>query len=166
MTPGCGSPVVRVSDHVWYVMSWSPIPIKIRRVGERCTLNLWRAETSIRWWGTSDASYTGTRIPSNGIHPILFHAGSSDHPLRVLSLTSTHGRFHLEWCRAQGNWTAVKLNQVVLSDESRFNLSSDGNHVRAWRPCGEHLNPAFGLQRHTAPTDGLMVWSVIAYNTR
>ncbi|GFS54714.1 transposable element Tcb1 transposase [Trichonephila clavipes] len=34
-----------------------------------------------------------------------------------------------------------------------------------WRPCGERLNPAFVLQRHTAPTAGVMVWGAIAYNT-
>ncbi|GFU07254.1 transposable element Tcb2 transposase [Trichonephila clavipes] len=57
-------------------------------------------------------------------------------------------------------------NQVVLSDESRFNLSSDGNRVRVWRPHDERLNPAFALQRHTALTAGVMVWSAITYNTR
>ncbi|GFX40272.1 transposable element Tcb2 transposase [Trichonephila clavipes] len=47
--------------------------------------------------------------------------------LRVLPLTPTlpHRRLRLEWCRARGNWTAVEWNQVVFSDESRFNLSSD-----------------------------------------
>ncbi|GFU99078.1 uncharacterized protein TNCV_1227921 [Trichonephila clavipes] len=53
-----------------------------------------------------------------------------------------------------------------LSDESRFNLSSDDNRVRVWRPLGEHLNPAFALQLHTVPTAGVMVWGAIAYNTR
>ncbi|GFV28834.1 uncharacterized protein TNCV_4544971 [Trichonephila clavipes] len=33
-------------------------------------------------------------------------------------------------------------------------------------PCGERLNPAFALQRHTAPTADVMVWGAIAYNTR
>ncbi|GFS73835.1 transposable element Tcb2 transposase [Trichonephila clavipes] len=51
-------------------------------------------------------------------------------------------------------------------DESRFNLSSDDNRVRVWRPRGERLNPAFALQRHTSPTVGVMVWGAIAYNTR
>ncbi|GFU53080.1 multiple epidermal growth factor-like domains protein 11 [Trichonephila clavipes] len=41
-------------------------------------------------------------------------------------------------------------------DESRFNLSSDDNRVRVWRPRGERLYPVFALQRHTAPTAGLM----------
>ncbi|GFU65355.1 uncharacterized protein TNCV_2836651 [Trichonephila clavipes] len=33
------------------VMSSSPVPPKTRRVGQRCTLNLSRAETSSRWCG-------------------------------------------------------------------------------------------------------------------
>ncbi|GFW61189.1 transposable element Tcb1 transposase [Trichonephila clavipes] len=70
------------------------------------------------------------------------------------------------WFHARGNRTAREWNQVVFSDESRFNLSSDHNRVRVWRPSGERLNPAFALQRHTAPTAGVMVLGAIAYNTR
>ncbi|GFV47323.1 uncharacterized protein TNCV_4829791 [Trichonephila clavipes] len=33
------------------VTSLSPVPLKTRRVGQRCTLNLSRAETSSRWCG-------------------------------------------------------------------------------------------------------------------
>ncbi|GFU88509.1 uncharacterized protein TNCV_567821 [Trichonephila clavipes] len=33
------------------VMSSSPVPLKTRRVGQRCTLNLSRAETSPCWCG-------------------------------------------------------------------------------------------------------------------
>ncbi|GFX57210.1 transposable element Tcb2 transposase [Trichonephila clavipes] len=93
------------------------------------------------------------------------HLGSR-YPLRVLPLTITHRHLRLEWCRARGNWTVAEWNQVVFSDESRFNLGSDDNRVRVWRPRGERLNPAFALQRHTAPTDGVMVWGARAYNTR
>ncbi|GFV95410.1 uncharacterized protein TNCV_4574121 [Trichonephila clavipes] len=48
---GYGSPVVKVSDHGRHVMSSSPVPLKTRRVGQRCTLNLSRAETSSLWCG-------------------------------------------------------------------------------------------------------------------
>ncbi|GFT96068.1 uncharacterized protein TNCV_313401 [Trichonephila clavipes] len=34
-----------------FVTSSSPVPLKIRRVGQRCTLNLSKAETSSRWCG-------------------------------------------------------------------------------------------------------------------
>ncbi|GFV25852.1 zonadhesin [Trichonephila clavipes] len=66
-------------------------------------------------------------------------------PLRVLPLTPTHRRLRLEWCRARGNWTLAEGNQIVFSDESRFNLSSDGNRARVWRPRGERPKPAFAL---------------------
>ncbi|GFS53002.1 transposable element Tcb2 transposase [Trichonephila clavipes] len=68
---------------------------------------------------------------------------------------------HLGSRRPLAEW-----NHTVFSDESTFNLSSDDNRVCVWRPCGERLNPAFALQRHTAPTAGMMVWGAIAYNTR
>ncbi|GFV56534.1 transposable element Tcb2 transposase [Trichonephila clavipes] len=73
------------------------------------------------------------------------HLGSR-HPLCVLSLTHSHRRLSLEWYRTRGNWTVVEWNQVILSDESRFNLNSDDNRVHVWRPRGERLNPAFALQ--------------------
>ncbi|GFX01620.1 uncharacterized protein TNCV_3971201 [Trichonephila clavipes] len=44
-------PVVKVSDHGRYVISSSPVPLKTRRVGVRCTLNLSRAQTFSRWCG-------------------------------------------------------------------------------------------------------------------
>ncbi|GFU05455.1 transposable element Tcb2 transposase [Trichonephila clavipes] len=87
-------------------------------------------------------------------------------PLRVLPLTPTHRRLRLEWCRSLGYWTTAEWNQVIFSDESRFNLNSDDNRARVWRPYGERLNPAFALQRHTTPTTSMMVWGAIVYNTR
>ncbi|GFS58956.1 transposable element Tcb2 transposase [Trichonephila clavipes] len=61
--------------------------------------------------------------------------------LRVLPLTPTHQRLHLEWCRARGSCTAAEWNLVVLSDESRFNFSSHDNRVRVWRPRFERITP-------------------------
>ncbi|GFU80747.1 transposable element Tcb2 transposase [Trichonephila clavipes] len=78
----------------------------------------------------------------------------------------THRHLHFKWCRARGKWTVAEWNQVVFSDEFRFNLSSDDNRIRVWRPHGERLNPAFALQRYATPTAGVMVWSAVAYNTR
>ncbi|GFV48138.1 hypothetical protein TNCV_3554171 [Trichonephila clavipes] len=44
----CSSPVVKVSNHGRHVMSSSPVPLKTRRVGQRCMLNLSRAQKSSR----------------------------------------------------------------------------------------------------------------------
>ncbi|GFS94811.1 histone-lysine N-methyltransferase SETMAR [Trichonephila clavipes] len=51
---------VRAAVAEWYryrivaclVTSSSPVPLKTRRVGQRCTLNLSRAETFSRWCGS------------------------------------------------------------------------------------------------------------------
>ncbi|GFV51507.1 uncharacterized protein TNCV_2908101 [Trichonephila clavipes] len=48
---GRDSLVVKVSDHDWNVMSSSPVPLKTRRVGKGCELNLSGAQTSSRWCG-------------------------------------------------------------------------------------------------------------------
>ncbi|GFX78390.1 uncharacterized protein TNCV_3034331 [Trichonephila clavipes] len=48
----CRKKVVKVSNHGWHVSSSSPVPQKTRRVGQRCTLNLSRAEMSSRWCGS------------------------------------------------------------------------------------------------------------------
>ncbi|GFW08656.1 uncharacterized protein TNCV_2776771 [Trichonephila clavipes] len=48
---GRGSLVVKVSDFGWHVTSSSPVPLKTCRVGERCTLNMSRAQTSSHWSG-------------------------------------------------------------------------------------------------------------------
>ncbi|GFU62084.1 uncharacterized protein TNCV_4893021 [Trichonephila clavipes] len=46
-TKGCGSPVSNHGRHVELIL----VPLKTRRVGQRCTLNLSRAETSSHWCG-------------------------------------------------------------------------------------------------------------------
>ncbi|GFX23882.1 hypothetical protein TNCV_1789131 [Trichonephila clavipes] len=48
---GRSSLVVKVSDRGWLVTSSSPVPLKNHRVGERCTLNLSRAQMSSHWCG-------------------------------------------------------------------------------------------------------------------
>ncbi|GFS84783.1 hypothetical protein TNCV_2956801 [Trichonephila clavipes] len=48
---GRGNLVIKVSDRSWHTTSSNSVPLKTRRVGERCTLNLSRAQTSSRWCG-------------------------------------------------------------------------------------------------------------------
>ncbi|GFX90194.1 transposable element Tcb2 transposase [Trichonephila clavipes] len=80
--------------------------------------------------------------------------------------TSRSERCHLHEDQAQDTLDRPVIEKTATSEESRFNLSSDDNSVRVWRPLGERLNPAFALQRNTTPTAGVMVWSAIAYNTQ
>ncbi|GFW07757.1 hypothetical protein TNCV_3918901 [Trichonephila clavipes] len=46
---GCGSLGVKVLDRGWLAPSSSPVPLKTHRVGQQCTLNLSRAQTSSRY---------------------------------------------------------------------------------------------------------------------
>ncbi|GFV74794.1 hypothetical protein TNCV_1040321 [Trichonephila clavipes] len=48
---GCCSSVVKVPDHGRHVMGSILVPLKTHHEGERCTLNLWRAQTSSLWCG-------------------------------------------------------------------------------------------------------------------
>ncbi|GFU28736.1 transposable element Tcb2 transposase [Trichonephila clavipes] len=112
-----------------------------------------------RCWNQRIREMSFTRRPNSG-RPRQISRREERHilrPILVLPLTPTHQRLRLEWRRAPGNWTAAEWNQIVFSDKSRFNLSSDGNHVRVWRPRGDRLNPSLALQRLTPPTAGVMV---------
>ncbi|UYV61333.1 hypothetical protein LAZ67_1004446 [Cordylochernes scorpioides] len=97
------------------------------------------------------------RLVANGLH--------SCRPLRRLPLTPPNRRQRLEWCRARSTWM-TEWHRVVLSDESRFCLSSDSRRVRVWRRRGERCNPVAIVERPTVRQRGIMVWSAIAYDSR
>ncbi|GFW01378.1 uncharacterized protein TNCV_5030301 [Trichonephila clavipes] len=65
---GRGSLVVKVSDRGWHVTSSSPVPLKTRLVGERCPLNLSRAQTSSRWCGSSERGMPAQVLSSSLDH--------------------------------------------------------------------------------------------------
>ncbi|GFX33842.1 hypothetical protein TNCV_3962511 [Trichonephila clavipes] len=72
LTWGCGSPVVKTSDNGRHAMSSSPVPLKTRRVGQRCMLNLSRADKSSRWrgkrraWFLPDDPHTASLVRLRG----------------------------------------------------------------------------------------------------
>ncbi|GFV83385.1 transposable element Tcb1 transposase [Trichonephila clavipes] len=105
-----------------------------------------------------------TRGPSSG-RPRKISRREYRHIVRDTCIQPTASAATIQY-HARGNWTAAEWNQVFFSDESRFNLSSDDNPLCVWKPRGLRLNPAFALERHATPTTGVMVWDVIADNTR
>ncbi|GFW00206.1 transposable element Tcb2 transposase [Trichonephila clavipes] len=94
-----------------------------------------------------------TQRPGSG-HPRLTSRREDCHIIRNACVQPTASSTTIQ---AQ---VAPSLGGPVSSQTIR---SSDDNCVRVWRLCGEHLNPAFALQRHTTPTAGVMVWGAIAY---
>ncbi|GFV05965.1 transposable element Tcb2 transposase [Trichonephila clavipes] len=132
-------------------------------VVRRCWDKWIREMSFTRRPGSGRPRQTSCRREDSHIAPGLRTFGNAA-PITCAALDAHPSTPPFEVVLRTKNWTTAKWNQVVFSDESRFNLSSDNNRVRVWRPRGERLNPAFALQRHTAPTAGVMVWSAIAYN--
>ncbi|GFW58171.1 transposable element Tcb1 transposase [Trichonephila clavipes] len=90
----------------------------------------------------------------------------SKRPFRALPLTPKHQQLRLQWCQVRSMWNVTDWQKVVFSDESRFILGTDDNRVRVWRRPGERYNSPYTVLRHTARTAGVMVWGVIAYDSR
>ena len=100
------------------------------------------------------------RVSTRTISRRLVEGGLvSRRPLRVLPLTATHRRLLLQWCRERQSWTFGDWQRIVFSDESRFCLGAHDGRVRVRRRLGERLNPAYSVERHTAPIPGVMVWA-------
>ncbi|GFX50593.1 uncharacterized protein TNCV_2721801 [Trichonephila clavipes] len=83
---GRGSLVIKVSDHGRHDMSSSPVPLKTRRVGQRWSLNLSRAETSFRWCGV----VVRRRVPTQVSFTSLDHGSklSGPSPKALVKLNS------------------------------------------------------------------------------
>ncbi|GFT21518.1 uncharacterized protein TNCV_2307511 [Trichonephila clavipes] len=57
----------------------------------------------------------------------------SKHPFRALPLILEQRQLRLQCCQARSMWNVTDWQKVVFSDESRFVLGTDDNHVRVWR---------------------------------
>ncbi|GFU23482.1 transposable element Tc1 transposase [Trichonephila clavipes] len=64
----------------------------------------------------------------------------SKRPFRALPLTLEHRQPRLQWCQARSMWNVTDWKKVVFSDESRFVLGTDDNHVRVLRCPGPFLD--------------------------
>ncbi|GFW08352.1 HTH_Tnp_Tc3_2 domain-containing protein [Trichonephila clavipes] len=64
----------------------------------------------------------------------------SKRPFRALPLTPEHRQLRLQWCQARSMCNVTDWQKAVFSDESRFVLGTDDNHVRLWRRPGERYN--------------------------
>ncbi|GFX39971.1 transposable element Tc1 transposase [Trichonephila clavipes] len=87
-------------------------------------------------------------------------------PFRALPLTPEYRQLRLQWCQARSMWNVTDSQTVVFSDESRFVLGTDDNHIRVRRRPGERYNSPHTVLRHTARTAGVMVWGAIANDSR
>ncbi|GFV89663.1 transposable element Tcb2 transposase [Trichonephila clavipes] len=82
----------------------------------------------------------------------------SKRPFRALPLTQEHRQLHLQWCQARSMWNVTDCKKVVFSDESRFVLGTNDNHVGCGGALVSGTIPPHIFLCLTARTAGVMVW--------
>ncbi|GFV78603.1 transposable element Tcb2 transposase [Trichonephila clavipes] len=87
-------------------------------------------------------------------------------PVVCVPLTRQHRTARLQWCREHHNWTEQDWACVLLSDESRFSLSSDCRRQLIWRESGTAYRPENIQEKDRYPTCSIMVWAGIMINGR
>ncbi|GFT88258.1 transposable element Tcb1 transposase [Trichonephila clavipes] len=87
-------------------------------------------------------------------------------PVVCVPLTRQHRTARLQWCREHHNWTEQDWTCVLISDESRFSLSSDCRLQQICRESGTAYRPENIQAKDGYPTCGIMVWAGIMINAR
>ncbi|GFU59840.1 uncharacterized protein TNCV_4726081 [Trichonephila clavipes] len=130
---GCDSPVVKILDHGKHVMSSRPLPLKSRRAGQRCTLNLSRAETSSRWHGVvvrrgecqiSDEAHFWLNGYVNKQNCRI----SSEANPQVYVETPLHPEKLTVWCAL---WTGGIIRPYFFKNDEGHNVTVNGDRYRA-----------------------------------
>ena len=86
---------------------------------------------------------TGTRLCAKTVRNRLRAARlHGRRPYVGVPLTRDHRRARLNWTMAHRRSTRQQWNQVVFTDESRFNLKFADGRIRVWSRDGERLDPA------------------------
>lgn len=107
---------------------------------------------------------TGTRICAKTVQRRLHSARlRSRRPYVGVPLTAGHRRARLNWATAHRRWARRQWNEVVFTDESRFNLSFSDGRVRIWRRRGERFqDPANVVERDRYGGGSVMIWGGIS----
>ncbi|GFV34120.1 transposable element Tcb2 transposase [Trichonephila clavipes] len=87
-------------------------------------------------------------------------------PVVCVPLTRQHRTARLQWCREHHNWTEQNWACVLLSDESRFSLSSDCRRQLIWRESDTAYRPENIQEKDRYPTCSIRVWAGIMINGR
>ena len=86
-------------------------------------------------------------------------------PYKGLQLKPHHRRYRLQWARQRLN-QRQNWSHVVLSDESRFNVSNADGRSRVYRRLRERFADNCVLERERFGGGGVMVWGAINHNFR
>ncbi|GFW36671.1 uncharacterized protein TNCV_1956711 [Trichonephila clavipes] len=165
---GCGSPVVKVSVHGKHIMSSSPVPLNIRRVGNRCKLKQSRAKTSpvgvivkrggARAQVSSSSIDHGSKLRGRSPKALVCQVIYSQFGLAIHQNDHQARRRFVEWAQ---NEIAVVPNfhkRILFSDEAHFWLNGYDNKqtCRIW----SEANPLVYVETPLHP-EKLTVWCAL-----
>ncbi|GFW61885.1 transposable element Tcb2 transposase [Trichonephila clavipes] len=70
------------------------------------------------------------------------------------------------WCREHRNWRDNEWGRVLLTNESKFSLSSDSHRILIWRQRGSRNHPSNIIERDRYGGRGVLVWGGIRLGSR
>ncbi|GFV20845.1 transposable element Tcb2 transposase [Trichonephila clavipes] len=82
-----------------------------------------------------------------------------------IPLTQNHRHLRLQWANVHRSWRA-DWQQVLFSDESRFNLWHHDGRIRVRHYAGERHIQECIIECHSRRIPGVKVWGAIAYHGR
>lgn len=85
-------------------------------------------------------------------------------PYVGVPLTQRHRQARLNWATIHRRWTQRQWNNVLFTDESRFNLETSDGRQRVWRRRGERYDVQNVVQRDRYGGGSIMVWGGIGRN--
>ncbi|GFT83685.1 hypothetical protein TNCV_2826121 [Trichonephila clavipes] len=114
------------------VTSSSPVPLKTRRVGQRCTLNLSRAETSSRWL---EAGQSQAEVISwlQGATKVISRLWNQFQTKGTVTRKVNQGR-HRAMTSAQDLYMALSARRHSPKTAARDSSSTDFLHRLAFTP--------------------------------
>ena len=87
-------------------------------------------------------------------------------PYVCVPLTQRHRQIWLNWTTIHQRWTQRQWNNVLFTDESRFNLEHSDGRRRVWRRPGERYDEQNIVQRDRYSGGSIMVWGGFARNRK
>ena len=110
---------------------------------------------------------TGVRVHARTVRNRLRTSGIRAYrPYVGVPLSPRHRQDRLNWTRAHQRWTRRQWNEVLFTDESRFNVDFNDGRRRVWRRRGERLHPQNVAQHDRYGRGSVMIWVGICDNRK
>ncbi|GFS55450.1 hypothetical protein TNCV_1627191 [Trichonephila clavipes] len=116
-------------NHGRHVRSSIPVPLKTRRVGQRCTLNLSRAETSSRWCGVV-VRRVGCQLRGRTLWEWLEASHLSSPSTNLTRRLAARRLFRVPPCRAGTVHLQVSMSSPGFEPSPYGTAVSIANHYR------------------------------------